>query len=37
MRSNNVGLANGFASYSVVNGEALGTLALVSIPTTISD
>jgi hypothetical protein len=32
-----VGLANGFASFGVVNGEALGTFALISIPTTISD
>jgi hypothetical protein len=26
-------LGNGFASFNVVNGEALGTLVLVSIPT----
>jgi hypothetical protein len=26
-------LGNGFASFSVVNGEALGTFALISIPT----
>lgn len=33
MKSDNAGLGNGFASFNVVNGEALGTLALISIPT----
>ncbi len=32
-KSDIVGLGNGFASFSVVNGEALGTFALISIPT----
>ncbi len=32
-KSDSVGLGNGFASFNVVNGEALGTLVLVSIPT----